>query len=480
MSTGSPKAVSAPPAPSNTSIPSQVSEQKRQIEYLAAKLSKTRKQLKTLYAYVKQELSVAETDDSSDAQLDELDDRIGSLEEMIQTLSQRVASAKPETTQAVQEEELPDEADTLDDHPLIVPGRDALDGETENRIDRFLRLMVERGASDLHLTVGRAPMFRDSGDMEPLRYRRLNHDDWRRLVKPITPKRTWHSFTTDGDADFAYEIPEVGRFRVNLFRQSRGGGGVFRVIPQKIMTVEQLGLPEQIHRVAKILGGLILVTGPTGSGKSTTLAAIINEINEQRSYHIITLEDPIEFVHANKRSVLHQREIGTHSANFSKGLSDAVREDPNLLLVGEMRDLETISAAITAAETGHLVFGTLHTTGSARTMDRIIDAFPANQQPQIRAQLSTSIEAVISQVLLPRADGKGRVAAFEVMLMNAAIGNLIRKGETHKIQSTIQTSKRFGMVTLDDYLLDLVRSGVVTGEVALEAAQNRDDLASRL
>jgi twitching motility protein PilT len=244
--------------------------------------------------------------------------------------------------------------------------------------------------------------------------------------------------------------------------------------------VHELGLPEASLELLTKPRGLILVTGPTGSGKTTSLAAMLDWININRDRHIITIEDPIEYYHSHKKSIVTQREVGVDVPNFAEALRRALRQDPDVILVGEMRDLETISAAITAAETGHLVFGTLHTTGSARTMDRIIDAFPANQQPQIRAQLSTSIEAVISQVLLPRADGNGRVAAFEVMLMNAAIGNLIRKGETHKIQSTIQTSKRFGMVTLDDYLLDLVRSGVVTAEVALEAAQNRDDLASRL
>ena len=263
-------------------------------------------------------------------------------------------------------------------------------------------------------------------------------------------------------------------------RQKDHYGAVLRLIPQKLWDVHALGLPEASLDLLTRPRGLVLVTGPTGSGKTTSLAAMLNWINENAEKHIITIEDPIEYYHEHKRSLVVQREVGVDVPDFAEALRRALRQDPDVILVGEMRDLETISAAITAAETGHLVFGTLHTTGSARTVDRIIDAFPSNQQEQIRAQLSTSIQAVISQVLLPRADGNGRVAAFEVMLMNAAIGNLIRKGETHKIQSTIQTSKRFGMITLDDYLYEMVQRGDVTREAAIEAAQSRDDLAARL
>ena len=251
---------------------------------------------------------------------------------------------------------------------------------TQNKIDRFLRLMNDRGGSDFHLTVGRPPMLRVSGTMEKIRYRVVKETDFLELVKPIVPPKRWQEFEATGDADFAYEVPNLARFRVNVFRQQRGKGAVLRVIPSKIMTLNELGLPDQIRRVCAVRNGLILVTGPTGSGKSTTLAAIIDLINETRGLHIITIEDPIEFVHQNKKCLIHQREIGNHATSFSEALKSASREDPDLVLVGEMRDLETISEALSAAEKGTIVFGTLHTNNAAKTVDPIISTYPAGEQ----------------------------------------------------------------------------------------------------
>jgi len=273
------------------------------------------------------------------------------------------------------------------------------------KIDRFLRLMTSRGASDFHLTVGRPPMLRVGGTMEPIRYRTILEADYVELVRPIVPKALWEEFTATGDADLAYEVAGLARFRVNLFRQQRGSGAVFRVIPTKIMTLEQLGMPEQVRRLASMESGLVLVTGPTGSGKSTTLAAIINLINETRNYHVITIEDPIEFVHPNKRCLVHQREIGSHATSFAEALKSAGREDPDLILVGEMRDLETISMALAAAEKGTIVFGTLHTNNASKTVDRIISVFPASEQDGVRNVLGETLRAVVAQQLIPKIGG---------------------------------------------------------------------------
>jgi twitching motility protein PilT len=350
-----------------------------------------------------------------------------------------------------------------------------------HNIQDLMNAALTAGASDLHIAVGAPASIRSDGGLQHLAGKpELDAAAAEGICRSLCSDSQWKEVQDVGGADFGMAHSSGNRFRVSVLRQKGSYGAVLRVIPQKLFDVHELGLPEASLDLLSRPRGLVLVTGPTGSGKTTTLAAMIDWININRDRHIITIEDPIEYYHEHKRSIVTQREVGVDVPNFGEALRRALRQDPDVILVGEMRDLETISAAITAAETGHLVFGTLHTTGSARTMDRIIDAFPANQQSQIRAQLSTSIQAVISQVLVPRADGNGRVGAFEVMLMNSAIGNLIRKGETHKIQSTIQTSKRFGMVTLDDYLLDLVRKGTITGEVAIESAQNRDDLASRL
>ncbi len=342
-----------------------------------------------------------------------------------------------------------------------------------NMIDRFLRLMNDRGASDLHLSVGRPPLFRLSGRIEPIRYRVLTDDDFVRLMRPTAPERIWKSYLEEGDADFAYEVPDLARFRVNIFKQERGMGAVFRIIPTKIMTIEQLRLPSSVHRLTKLRGGLVLVTGPTGSGKSTTLAAIIHEMNQHRAMHFVTIEDPIEFVHDNRMSLVSQREIGPHSRNFSNALRAAVREDPDCILVGEMRDLETIEMALSAAETGLLVFGTLHTNSAAKTVDRIINVFPSDKQDGVRLALSSIVKAILSQQLLRRKGG-GRVAAVEVMFGAPALSALIREGKTHQISNFIGQGKSRGMVGMDDSLKKLVEEGLIDPGAALEKALDKD------
>ncbi|MDP9192707.1 MAG: type IV pilus twitching motility protein PilT [Acidobacteriota bacterium] len=341
------------------------------------------------------------------------------------------------------------------------------------KIDRFLRLMADRGASDFHLTVGRPPMVRASGSMETIRYRVISELDFQELIEPITPPELWKSFLADGDADYSYEVPGQARYRVNVFRQQRGSGAVFRVIPTKIMTIEQLGLPEQVRRLAQIRSGLVLVTGPTGSGKSTTLAAIIDLINETRSLHVITIEDPIEFVHPNKKCLIHQREIGSHAKSFAEALKAAGREDPDLILVGEMRDLDTISMALSAAERGTLVFGTLHTNNAAKTMDRIISVFPAPEQEGIRNVLGETIRAVLAQQLLPQVGG-GRVAALEILFSSPAIGNMIREGKSGQITSAIQTGVREGMVDMDTSIRRLYEAKRITARAAYDKAIDKE------
>ncbi|MFL6248199.1 MAG: type IV pilus twitching motility protein PilT [Thermoanaerobaculia bacterium] len=342
-----------------------------------------------------------------------------------------------------------------------------------HKIDRFLRLMNDRGASDFHLTVGRPPMVRAAGSMETIRYRVLSEIDYAELLEPITPPELWKSFLADGDLDYSYEVPGQARYRVNLFRQQRGSGAVFRVIPTKIMTIEQLGLPEQVRRIAQIRSGLVLVTGPTGSGKSTTLAAIIDLINETRSLHVITIEDPIEFVHPNKKCLIHQREIGTHAKSFAEALKAAGREDPDIILVGEMRDLDTISMALSAAERGTLVFATLHTNNAAKTMDRIISVFPAGEQEGIRNVLGETIRAVLAQQLLPQLGG-GRVAALEILFSSPAIGNMIREGKTGQITSAIQTGMREGMVDMDTSIRRLFDAKRISARAAFDKAIDKE------
>jgi len=348
-----------------------------------------------------------------------------------------------------------------------------------NRIDRFLRLMNDRGSSDFHLTVGRPPMLRSSGSMEQVRYRVLAESDFIDLVQPIAPKRVWDEWVAGGDGDFAYEIPGLSRYRVNIFRQQRGAGAVFRVIPSKIMTIDELGLPPQVRRVASLRSGLVLVTGPTGSGKSTTLAAIIDMINDTRPLHIITIEDPIEFLHPNKQCVLHQREIGSQATSFAEALKAAGREDPDIVLVGEMRDLETISMALTAAERGTLVFGTLHTNNAAKTVDRIISVFPAGEQEGVRNVLGESLRAVIAQQLLPKVTG-GRVAALEILFATPAIGNMVREGKTAQITSAIQTGSQLGMIDMDSSLRQLFEAGKVSARAAYDKAIDKEQFKPML
>ncbi len=345
---------------------------------------------------------------------------------------------------------------------------------------RLLSLAVERGASDLHLNPGRPPVLRIHGALVSTAGEPLSDAAAEALSRSVCNEEQWAEVLSRGTTDFGLAHSDGNRFRVSVLRQRGRYSAVLRLIPSKLLSFEDIGLPAACVELLRRPRGLVLVTGPTGSGKTTTLATMIDWINAHLDRHVVTIEDPIEYYHGHKKGLVTQREIGHDVPNFAEATRRALRQDPDVILLGEMRDLEAISAAITAAETGHLVFGTLHTTGSARTVDRIIDAFPANQQEQIRAQLSVSILAVLSQVLLARADGKGRVAAFEVMLMTPAIGNLIRKNETNKIQSTIQTSRKLGMITLDDYLLELVRRGVITRAVALDAAQSPVDLEARL
>jgi len=347
-------------------------------------------------------------------------------------------------------------------------------------LPQIFDLMVEEGASDCHITVGRPPVVRKHGRLKNVRHPKLTSADTMTLVESITPERMMTEFREAGSADFGYAHGTRARFRVAIFRQRGHAALVARLIPSRLLTFEEIGLPEAVQDLCDRPRGLVLVTGPTGSGKTTTLATMIDAVNDNLDRHIITIEDPIEYYHEHKKSIVNQREVGVDLPSFSEGLRRALRQDPDVILLGEMRDMETISTAITAAETGHLVFGTLHTTGSARTMDRIIDQFPADQQEQIRVQLSVSILAVISQVLMPRSDKPGVIAAFEVMIMSPAIENHIRKAETFKIPSTIQTSKNRGMYLLDDHLLDLVKANKISTETAMSKSQDTRTMTQKL
>jgi twitching motility protein PilT len=343
------------------------------------------------------------------------------------------------------------------------------------RIDRFLKLMNDRGASDLHLSVGRPPIFRLDGRMDPIRYRVLDDADFTGLLQPITPPELWQTYADEGDIDFAYEVPGVARFRVNVSRQHRGMAAVFRIIPTRLMTVAELGLPATVRKICTLRGGLVLVTGPTGSGKSTTLSAIINEMNEKRKMHFITLEDPIEFVHPNKTALVSQREVGPHTRAFAPALKAAVREDPDCILVGEMRDLETIEMALAAAETGLLVFGTLHTNSAAKAIDRIINVFPVERQDSTRGILGGVIQAIVAQQLLRRKKG-GRCAAIEILFGSQALGNLIRESKTHQISAYIQAGRAQGMLGMDESLRKLVESDLIEAHAALEKALDKDEM----
>jgi twitching motility protein PilT len=341
------------------------------------------------------------------------------------------------------------------------------------KIDAFFKLMNEQGASDLHLTAGQPPALRIRGEIERIKYKVLDSDDLREMLYEIAPEQKIKKFEESGDIDFGYEIPGLARYRANFFMQKNGVAAVFREIPSTIMTASQLGLPEVVSKLATLPRGLVLVTGPTGSGKSTTLAAVIDVANRARKDHIITVEDPIEFVHQSQGCIVNHREIGIHTNSFATALRGALREDPDIIMVGEMRDLETISLAVEAASTGHLVFSTLHTSSAYKTVDRVIEVFPSSEQPLIRSTLADGLRAVIAQVLFKRIDRKGRVVALEILIANPAVRNLIREGKTHQIPSMIQTGKKYGMILLDDSIMDLYTKGMVSAEEAYAKANDK-------
>jgi twitching motility protein PilT len=334
------------------------------------------------------------------------------------------------------------------------------------KLDAFFKLMVEQGASDLHLVSASQPILRVHGELQRIRYQELEDDDLKKMLYEITPEHKIKAFEETGDVDFAYEIPGLARYRANYFVQKYGVAAVFRQIPDTILTIEQLGLPPIMTKLPLFPKGLVLVTGPTGSGKSTTLAAVVDYANSHRKDHILTIEDPIEFVHKSKSCVVNHREVGLHTRSFGAALRAALREDPDIIMVGEMRDLETIQLAVEAASTGHLVFGTLHTQSAAKTVDRIIDVFPQEQQEQIRATLADSLQAVVSQTLFRRRDTKGRCAALEILMATPAVRNLIRDGKTFQIPTVLQTGKKYGMQSLDDAIMDLMQKNRINADDA--------------
>jgi twitching motility protein PilT len=350
----------------------------------------------------------------------------------------------------------------------------------EAEIDKLLKLLVERKGSDLHLSSGEKPIFRIDGDIRRMdEFPVTTPVAAERMLYQIMEKRYRDDFEGDNDTDLAYEIPGVARFRVNIFLDRKGMGGVFRVIPTKVVTVEDLNISMAIQNLCNLNKGLVLVTGPTGSGKSTTLCALVDLVNRSRAGHVITLEDPIEFVHENKKCLINQREVGPHTASFKNALRAALREDPNIVLVGEMRDLETVSIAIETAETGHLVFGTLHTSTAASTVDRVIEQFPADRQEQIRIMLSESLKGVVSQTLCKKIGG-GRIAAMEVLLGIPAVSNLIRESKTYQLPSIIQTNRKLGMVSLNESLMELVNLKKVEAKEAYMKALDKTDILNQL
>src|SRR2546427_8639594 len=341
------------------------------------------------------------------------------------------------------------------------------------RLDDLLRQMKQQGASDLHLTSGSAPFMRIHGEMMKLSYRSVSAETCQSLVFEILTEKQRQLFTENWDLDLSYPLAGVGRFRVNVFMQRHGIAAAFRLIPETIKTISELDLPEQLASLIDASEGLVLVTGPTGSGKSTTLASLIHTINEKQQAHIITIEDPIEFVHENRRCLISQREVASHTKSFSAALRAALREDPDIILVGEMRDLETISLAITAAETGHLVFATLHTNSAIKTIDRVIDVFPEGQQTQLRVMLSESLRGVVAQALLPRPDRQGRVPVVEVLVNVPAVANLIREGKTHQVASAMQTGRAHGMMTFEAATHDLIQKDLISKEDGMSFLRRR-------
>lgn len=343
-------------------------------------------------------------------------------------------------------------------------------------IAELLKIANDRGASDLHITVGVPPKIRVNGQLTALDYPRMMPEDTQMLLEEVVTGPQYQSYSEKGEVDMSFSIPELGRYRVNAFRQRGTAAMAFRLVGTEVPAPEKLGVPASVIELYQRKRGLVLVTGPTGSGKSTTLAAVIDKINNNREAHVITLEDPIEYLHRHKLSTVNQREIGLDTQSYANALRAALREDPDVILVGEMRDYETISVAVTAAETGHLVLSTLHTIGAASTIDRIIDVFPPHQQQQIRVQLANVLECVISQQLIPTADGLGRVAAFEVMHANHAVRNLIREGKSHQLASIMQTNRKMGMVTMDEALTQLFYAGRITKDMAIQYAQDPDGM----
>ena len=348
------------------------------------------------------------------------------------------------------------------------------------RLDAFFKLMFDSGASDLHITSGQPPILRVHGELERVKYDPLDDETLRAMLYEIAPEQKIKTFEETGDVDFGYEIPNVARFRANYFMQKYGCGAVFRQIPTKVLTADDLGLPPILKKCAMLPKGLVLATGPTGSGKSTTLAAIVDHANKHRKDHIVTIEDPIEFVHTSQGCLVNHREVGSHTKSFAAALRGALREDPDIILVGEMRDLETIRLALEAANTGHLVLGTLHTTNAAKTIDRIIEVFPAEEQAQVRNGLSTGLKLVVAQNLFKRVDRKGRCAALEILVCTPAVGNLIREGKTVQIPSAIQTGKQLGMQTLDDAIMAVLTKGWISGEEAYDKCNDKSKFKAML
>ena len=341
-------------------------------------------------------------------------------------------------------------------------------------LDRFLSVIVKHGGSDLHIGEGQPPKMRVHGDIIPIRDEPISHEEATRMLSEVCGPRNWEALEQRGDLDFAYEMDEASRFRSNYFKQSNGYGATFRLIPTKIATLEELGIPLVVKELVNVRGGLVLITGPTGSGKTTTQAALVDYINQNFAKHVVTIEEPIEFVHYNKQSTITQREVPGNSSSFAAGLKASLREDTDIVLVGEMRDLETVSLALTAAETGLLVFGTLHTNNARKTVDRMVDVFPADRQPQARAMLANSLRGVVAQLLLKRADRPGRIAVNEILISNAAVAAIIREGATQKLQDVIVSGKAQGMQFMDDAIWELLEKGIASPHEAFMKAIDKN------